>query len=132
MADDNAEAYSVLESLKAQLMGLKSADTDVAKDAAEELKTLLLAQIAAGVDPQGKPWAPTKDGRRPLVNAAEALEVTSLGTVVIARLKGPTALHHLGLANGGITRQILPTRGLPQALITALQVVVKRRLLEDL
>lgn len=98
---------------------------DVAPAIAETLHEALNRQIAAGKGPDGKTWAPRKaDGGRPLEDAAQALAVVSVGTYVLARLKGPEARHHLGRAKGGTVRQILPTKSLPAPLVQAFEAVI--------
>jgi hypothetical protein len=65
---------------------------------------------AAGTDPDGTAWAPRKDGGRALVNAAEALSVETVGTVVVLRLTGPEVIHNYG--NTRVPRRrILPDGG---------------------
>jgi hypothetical protein len=124
VASDNAEAYAILEAQKQKLRGLKDLANDVAPAVADELRKELQTQIAEGKAPDGSEWPKTQDGRVPLRNAASALDVKAVGSVVVARLTGPTALHHLGFAAGGIRRQILPSRVLPQNLIAAISRVL--------
>jgi hypothetical protein len=67
------------------------------------------AQVAAGLGPDGKPLQRTQDGRQPLVGAARAIRVRALGTVIVAKVEGYHALHHMGRARGGVRRPLIPT-----------------------
>lgn len=96
-----------------------------APSVAKALERELGAQIAAGVDPNGKPLQPTKEGKTPLTGAAKALRVRPIGSVVLATLEGPEALHHQGRARGGVRRQILPTGGaIPPTVERAVKTAV--------
>ena len=100
--------------------------TQVAPAVADALKDQITANISAGVDPSGKPWPLTQTGQVPLKNAAASLTVKAVGSVVLAKLTGPTALHHLGIARGHIRRQILPNGRLPQPMTAAIKVVINK------
>jgi hypothetical protein len=73
------------------------------------------------LSPDGTPWQKTKAGEQPLQNAAKALTVVAVGNTVVATLRGPEALHHLGAVKGHIRRQILPTRAIPDSAVKALE-----------
>lgn len=97
-----------------------------APEIAKAIDASLRANIAAGTDPDGNAWQPTKTGQQPLRNAGRALTVTTLGTRIIARLTGPEALHHLGKARGHAVRRILPTRKLNAPVIAAIKSALQR------
>jgi hypothetical protein len=101
----------------------------VAPDVARELELQIDANIAAGRAPSGTPWKLTAKGKVPLRRAAAAVTVRALGPVVIARVTGPEAKHHLGKAAGRIRRQILPGRN-SRTTLAALKAVVQRRMRE--
>lgn len=124
MADNAHEATSDLQTAIDALRSLGSLAEDVAPKCAKALKVDIEAQIAAGKAPDGTPWQLTADGKVPLRNAAKALRVTSERNVVIARLDGPEALHHHGTAAGGIKRQILPTRKIPDSAVRAVRQIL--------
>jgi hypothetical protein len=128
MADSNDAAFAELQALITRLRKLPAAAPALAEDVAKALDTQLREQIAAGTDPDGKPWPPTQAGERPLRNAGASLHVHADGPVVLATLRGPTALHHMGRAKGGIRRQILPSAKMPARLIAAIRNVVERGL----
>lgn len=93
----------------------------IAPGVAKLVREHLESTIAAGTDPYGNPWVPTKDGHRALAGAAKALAVTAIGTVVWIVLTGPEARHHQGWIKGGkggrYKRPIIFTKGdLPAAL----------------
>lgn len=77
--------------------------------------------VAAARGPDGEPWAPKQDGGRALQNAAQQVTVEAVGTVILAKLKGPEVRHHKGTARGGIRRQILPTRKIPDNVSRAIR-----------
>lgn len=124
MARDNSAGFAALDEQIRRLRSLKAVGAEVAPKVAEALRTELESQIAEGVGPGGKPWKLTKAGKVPLRNAAAALSVKAVGSAVIARLTGPTALHHLGAAAGHIRRAILPTRKLPDRAVAAIKKVI--------
>jgi hypothetical protein len=123
---DNTAAELALQQHIARVRALGSIARDVAPAAADELKAQLEQQIAAGQTPDGQALQRTADGRVPLRNAARSLTVRAIGTAVLARLVGPSAMHHLGIAAGRIRRQILPTRKLPDRMIEALKRVAEQ------
>lgn len=115
--------FAALDAHIARLRGLDLARR-AAPDAARAVQDELRRQIAAGVDPDGKPWPRTQDGRKPLATAEKALAVGAVGTTIVLRLRGHVARHHRGIARGGIERQILPRRGIPQAMDRAIRRVL--------
>lgn len=116
-----ANGFAALEAHIARLHALGELTRRAAPAAADAVEGVLHRQIAAGVDPDGKAWAPRKDnGEQPLQHAADALAVVPLGTKVYCRLKGPEARHHRGTARGGIVRRILPVKGLPKPMERAI------------
>lgn len=79
-----------------------------------------LATIAAGTDPNGVAWAPTKEGKRPLENAAAAVTVDEVSGGVVIRVSGPEKLHHTGEARGHTRRQIIPSGAIPARMSAAI------------
>jgi len=123
-----SDSPEVLDKWLAQLNQLGNLAEDVVPEVAKTFEVETLKQIAASTDPDGKAWAPRKDGKRPLQNAGKALKVTTNGTVVIATLDGHIARHHHGRVKGKITRQILPKKGeLTHTMGKAIGKVVDRR-----
>lgn len=127
MARDNGQAFAELQGWIDKLNTLDDLPSEVAKDVAPALDAKIRANISAGVDPEGKPWQLTKEGKKPLTNAGAALTVRAISSVVQAKLEGHVALHHLGAAKGNVRRQILPSSRLPQPMTEAVkQVAIKR------
>ena len=135
-----SDGFAVLEQHIANLRRMSTFVRDAAPAIAVEMRRTIEAQIAAGVGPDGTPWAPRKPTTRGrnvkrggpvLVNAAKALEVKAEGTVIIARLTGVEARHQLGAVRGGVKRPILPdTRtgaAMPAPLARAINTVLARR-----
>jgi hypothetical protein len=127
MARDNGEAFAEMQGWIDRLNQLGDLPAEVAKDVAPALDAEIRKNISAGVDPEGKPWLPTKDGKKPLANAGAALSVKAISSVVQAKLVGHVALHHLGAAKGNIRRQILPSSRLPQPMTAAIKAVAAKR-----
>jgi hypothetical protein len=121
---------TALDDMIARLRKLPELAAIAAEDVADVLDEELHATIAAGTAPDGTPWAPTLEGKRPLQNAGRAgtLFVQAVGRVVYVRLTGPEARHHRGIARGRKVRQIIPGAGrLPPRLAAAVQRVIAAR-----
>ena len=117
----------VLRDIKRRLRELGDIAEDVAPDVAGAVEDELAKQIERGVGPDGRAWALTRDGRKPLRNAASALTVRAIGTVIVTQLGGPEARHHLGAVRGKVRRAILPTRRIPDPMVRAIRRVIEQR-----
>lgn len=98
-----------------------------APDVAEAITGVLDAQVAAAETPQGKPWAPKKEGAgKPLANAAGKIRAVAVGARVFVRLRGVEARHSTGRVRGGVRRQILPDQadGVPPKMVEAIMPVL--------
>ena len=83
-----------------------------AKIAAPKLDALVKAQVAAGVDPSGKPWRLKKDGDRALVNAARAVRAEADGEYIYLVVEGPEYWHQVAKADGSLPqRKMIPEDG---------------------
>ena len=110
-----------LSALIARFRSLGRLPADAAKLAAPLVEEAVKATAAAGTTPDGKAWAPRKDGGRPLVHAADALSAKAVGSTIVVTLTGPEVFHNAG--NGHVEkRQILPDggAGLPKNVAAAL------------
>lgn len=87
--------------------------------AAVAVRADVVRQIAAGVDPDGRPWPATAAGAPALVGAARALTVAAAGAAVVARLEGVEARHDVGRVRGGKVRRILPVGDPPAGWLRA-------------
>jgi hypothetical protein len=86
-------------------------------EVAEALREDLEATAGAGRAPDGSPWPPKKeDGGQALVGVTEDVDVSIVGTVVLVKLSGKFVRHHRGMARGGVRRQVIPTRKVPDAV----------------
>lgn len=106
--------------------GLSAAD--VAKAAGPGVERVLKATASAGTDPEGRSWAPKKDGGRPLVGAAAAISVSIAGPVIRGVLTGPTVFHHFG--TGRVPqRRVLPDAGagIPPEIAAAILKAASQR-----
>lgn len=123
---DNSAAFAQIDHWIDQLNRIEDAPRKAAPLVARELGRVLQANIAAGRGPDGKPWPRRQDGKQALQNAAKNLTVRAIGTVVEAKITGHVARHHRGWVRGGIARQILPTREIPEAVKIAIQRVLAK------
>lgn len=88
------------------------------------VKAALDTTINAGQQPDGQPWVPRKNGSGPvLVNASNAVTVTTVASVIYIRLHGIEVKHHNGWVRGGVLRQIIP-RKLTLPVATAIHRVM--------
>lgn len=111
----------------AKLRALGTMLPDAAPEIAQAVERELGAQVASGLGPDGTPLRPTKDGRQPLVNAARAIRVRAIGTVIVTKVEGHHALHHLGRARGGVRRPLIPTEGTPAPVARAIKKTLDAR-----
>lgn len=109
----NSEAFAALAAHIDRCKKLPGLAKAAASEMADALEREIVAQIARGESPEGEKWQPTQKGAAPLTGAAGALKVGSIGTVIIARITGPEALHSVGYARGGIERKIMLTELTP-------------------
>jgi hypothetical protein len=102
----------------------------IAKRAAPALEESIKKTARAGQDPEGKPWAPRKDGGPALQHAADHIRATAHGDVVRVTLTGPDVFHHFGATRGGVRRQVIPDAGaeLPPSVVKALTEAARAEL----
>jgi hypothetical protein len=109
-----------LDSLIARLRGLNTFATDVAKRAAPAIERAVRAQAAKGIDPNGRAWAPKKDGGQPLKNASSEIAATPIGNAVAVAIAGPLVFHNAGTGHVP-QRQVLPDGPAPQYILDAIK-----------
>jgi hypothetical protein len=120
VADGRAKMDAWIAALRTLPVDLVTASTpEVAKALEDDIK----ASANAGAAPDGSAWQKTESGAKALPNAADRVKVEHSGSVVLARLKGNEVRHHKGTARGGIRRQILPTRKIPDNVAVAIRRV---------
>lgn len=128
---NNAAARARLLQLAQDLRALPRAMAEkVAPVGAKKLLEILQGNIAAQRGPDGEPWPAGKDGQAVLTGAGKALDVHAEGTVILARVSGPEALHHMGRARGHIVRQMIPTKKAPQAMVDAVKDAMRESMTE--
>lgn len=123
----NAAAFARLNEQIRRIRSIPKLARAAAPEVAQEVKREIDATIAAGTDPEGNPWPATKSGDPALVNAARAVSVRAVGSVVLVTLTGPEVHHHRGGTRGHVRRPIIPTRGLPGPMTKAIRTVLARR-----
>lgn len=109
--------------LNEQIRRLRSLEGMVERAApgiARAVRDDITSHVASGEAPDGAKWKPKADGSAPLKNAASAVRAEARGTVIVTSVEGHHALHHLGRARGGVRRQIIPTRGIPDPMVRAI------------
>lgn len=103
---------------------------DFAKDTAAESEAGAVRAVqesaAAGVDPDGNAWAPTKDGRRPLKNAAASVFGKVAGATLRLGVRGRYVFHDRGVGKTIPARHILPVGALPPGVLRAIQEAARR------
>jgi hypothetical protein len=105
-----SDGDAALAEFIARVRRLGTLGADAAKIAAPYVLEAARETAAAGTTPSGEAWAPKKDGGRALVNAADALSVEAVGSVVVLTLTGPEVIHNRGTTKYP-KRQILPAGG---------------------
>lgn len=103
-----------------------------AYDVAPAVEAEVKRQIAAGTDPDGTAWQPTKRGEKPLATAATSVGVAGVGKTILIRVWGHVARHHLGRAKGGIERPIIPTDHIPKRMGEVIREQVLQQLSEHM
>lgn len=125
MADaNNSAGHESLRGMISRLRQLRQLPEQAAPKVAVALDGEIKKSIAKGTAPDGTPWPKTKDGRQALQSAGKALTVNAVGSVVVARLDGHIARHHLGAVKGKVKRQILPSAKLSKPISKAINTVV--------
>jgi hypothetical protein len=124
----NEQASATLDRMIEQLRSVPRLVEDALPAAAKECHRLIGENIAAQRGPDGEPWPKSKLGDRVLVGALKAVTAAVIGNVILIKLVGPEARHHLGIAKGHVVRRILPTRRKPQPMTEAIRRVILRSL----
>ncbi|HSC88274.1 MAG TPA: hypothetical protein VLC09_13420 [Polyangiaceae bacterium] len=111
-----ADPFEMLDGLIAKCRSVGEIGKAAAPEIADAFEVDLRRQVAAGTDPNGNAWKPTRDGEQALQDAAQSVGVAPVGSSVVIRVWGPTARHHRGRGKGGIRRQVIPSGKLPERL----------------
>ncbi len=122
------QADNELNRMIAQLRGIPDLVEKILPEVADECHAVIADNIAAQVGPDGTRWPMSKNLEPVLVNAAQAVTASAIGNVILIRVTGPEARHHLGIAKGKVKREIIPTRKIPKPMVEAMQRVINRHL----
>src|SRR5262249_9484003 len=106
--------FAALDRMIAMARSMATLAKDAAPLAAREVEAQLKATASAGETPDGTKWPDTKKGARALKNAASAIRVQAIGTVVLIVLSGYHVYHHFGA--GVPRRPIIPQGSMPRRL----------------
>lgn len=118
-----------LDDLVANLRRIDAAGVAIAEEARPAILEEARRTAAAGTAPDGTPWAPTKDGRKALPNAASAISAVVSGStvaVITLVLRGAYVFHSAMKGKG--RRPILPSLkdGLPDKYEAILRAAAKK------
>ena len=111
---------SQLDALIARLRRSREFLARAAPAAAEAMQAELRASASAGTSPEGAAWAEKKGGGRALPNAASAITVKAVGTILLGRLVFPYTLHNIGKGNAP-QRQVIPAGAMPPRVLAAIK-----------
>lgn len=101
--------HVVLRNMIDELAQLDGMAVLTAEETAPLVEQAMRANAAAGVAPDGTPWAARKkDGGRPMVNAASHITARALAKSVQIVLRGVDVFHHLSKST---PRPVIPTKG---------------------
>jgi hypothetical protein len=120
----NSSGKQALDEQIARIRSLPGLAERAAPAIARATQNELARTIAAGTTPDGVPWKKTQAGERPLQNAAREVRVSAQGSVVVTSIEGHLALHHLGRAKGGVRRQVIPTKAIPDPVTRAIETAL--------
>lgn len=127
---ENAAAMAEMQAMIDKIYALTDLGNKAAPSVAKVVRRDIEGTIARGLTSEGNPWKRTQDGDRPLKNAAQALRVASIGSVIYARIVGVEARHHKGRVKGGQKRSILPVKGVPPRMALAIKAALDAAFLE--
>lgn len=123
---DNLAGHAALTKQIERLQRLPELARRAAPAVATTLKAEVLAQVARQQGPDGRAWPKTQAGKPALQGLARSLSARAVGTVVLLRLVGIHARHHLGAVRGKVKRPVLPTNRIPDPAVRAIDTVVTK------
>lgn len=129
---DNAAAFAALQRKVQQLRDVPNLARKAAPEVAERVAKIIRRNIDVGVGPDGKSWQRTAEGDRPLKNAAQAVTVAAIGTLVQVRLSGHHVYHHYGKTRGAVKRPVIPWKLEPGPLTEAIEDTLREHVREGL
>lgn len=114
--------FGPLDAFIRRVRAMRLLPREVAKAAAPHVQEAIQDQIARGEDPDGKAWAPKKDGGRALEHAGAAVSTIAADTTIRTTLRGKEVFHHRGTSRVP-QRRILPDSGdMPEHVKAALEL----------
>lgn len=118
---DNAPGFAAIDDMIRRVRALPAAFEEQAPEIAVLAKSETDRAIAESRSLDGIAWAPTKEGTKPLANAAKAVRTYVAGRFVIIELTGYEVFHNYGTSRVP-ARPILPSRdGMPLKLGEAIR-----------
>jgi len=112
--------FAALDRMIATARSMATLAQDAAPIAARYVESSLRATASAGQGPDGTPWSEKKDGGQALKNAAAAISVKAIGTVILIVLRGHHVYHHFGA--GVPRRPIIPQGSMPWKIGNAVRL----------
>lgn len=107
-----------------KLQELKHLPERAAPAVAQALEDEIVSAVERQQGPTGEAWKSGREGKPMLQNVRKHLEVRAVDGAVLATLTGHYVRHSRGAVRGKVKRQILPTRGLPDAVSKAIARVI--------
>lgn len=115
-----SDAASQLDSMVATLRGMETFVQRATPAAGKAAEASLRADLAAGREPGGTMWKPTKAGTAPLKNAASYVEMRTVGASIVFSVRGRYVFHHTGTKKLP-KRHVIPTAKTPPAMNAAIK-----------
>jgi hypothetical protein len=117
---------SQLDALVEQLRQVDRVGTEIAELALPDVLGEARRTAAAGASPSGEKWAPTKDGRLALPNAANVITAQVSGArnaVITLILPAPYVYHQNAKGKTLPQRQVLfrPDEGIPDPMVRSIE-----------
>lgn len=115
------DVLDALEKFGNAVESLSTVSEEIAKEASEEILKISKSTAAAGTDPYGTKWRPTKDGNRAIPDAANAVDVIVRRTLIIIRVFRGAAIQNY--ISEEYRRQVIPDprKPLPENMKAAIE-----------
>jgi hypothetical protein len=119
-----------LDEIVARLRAIPRVVEEALPEVARECEKIIAGNIAAQRGPDGVPWPRPADRTQSIVlsHAMKSITVRAIGRVLLARVGGIEARHHLGIIRGKVIRRMIPSKTIPGPFIEAIRRVVLARL----
>lgn len=117
-----------LDEIIARLRAIPLVVEEALPEVARECEKIIAGNIKAQRGPDGEAWPKSLDGEPVLQGAMKNVTVRAIGRVLLARVVGPEARHHLGIIRGRVQRKLIPSKKIPGPFVEAIKRVVNKHL----